>query len=543
MLRDLGRLTAIEHDLVVIGGGISGLIAAYDAAQRGLSVALIDRGDFGAATSFNHLKTVHGGLRYLQQGDMIRMRRSVLERRAFATIAPHLVTPLAFLAPTTRAAARSHLAFRMAFTIDQWVGRDRNAGLRHDIQLPASRVLSLDECRRLAPAFDPRGATGGALWYDYQMPLADRLTLAFALAAYAHGATLANYVEAVAPLLDGDRLRGIMARDMFNRDDTIEIRGRVTLNAAGPWARAVMAWCGVERDVPLLKALNLITNRTVSGPALVRPNPKGRALVLAPWRGRAMIGTGESATTCGPDSRGLTEEELRTFLAEVNATFPTLNLRHDEVSLVHRGVVPAVVRNGRVELSGHSEMIDHARDGLGTSITIIGVKYTTSRWLAEQAVDLVVRKLGRGPIACRTATAPLPGAATDGIDALSATLIERHGPWLHQAAARHLATTYGTGCEEIVSLTTQDLALRDPVAPDSPVLRAEIVHAVRREMALTLTDVVVRRTSLGSARHPGATVAQTCAEILERELGWTAARVADEIDSLRTFYDPIRTVL
>jgi len=541
MLRDLGRLTAIEHDLLVIGGGITGLIAAYDAAQRGLSVALIDRGDFGAATSFNHLKTVHGGLRYLQQGDMIRMRRSVLERRAFAAIAPHLVTPLAFLAPTTRAVVRSHLAFRMAFTIDRWIARDRNAGLHTHTHLPTGRLLSLDECRRLAPECDLDGATGGALWYDYQMPLADRLTLAFALAAHAHGAALANYVQAVAPILDGDTVRGIKARDVTAMDGTFEIRARVTLNAAGPWAGAVMAWCGVRRDVPLLKAVNLITNRAVSGPALVRSNPKGKALVLAPWHGRAMIGTGESAITCGPDNRGVTDEEVRAFLAEVNATFPTLNLRQDEVSLVHRGVVPAVVRRGRVGLRGQPEIIDHAQDRIGGAITAIGVKYTTARLLAEQTVDLAVRKLGRTPIACRTATVRLPGASTDATDALMATLVHRHGLWLDNAAAEHLGNAYGTGAEAILSLANQDPTLRERVVPNSPVLRAEVIHAARREMGLTLTDVVVRRTSLGSAGHPGAAAAQTCAEILGKELNWSAERVSNEIETLRTFYHPIVT--
>lgn len=541
MLRDLGRLTATEHDLLVIGGGITGLVAAYDAAQRGLSVALVDRGDFGAATSFNHFKTVHGGLRYLQQGDLIRMRRSVLERRAVATIAPHLLVPLAFLAPTTSTLSRSHLAFSLAFTIDEWIGRDRNAGLPTPLHLPAGRTISADECRRLAPEFDLNGATGGALWYDYQMPLADRLTLAFAVAAHAHGAALSNYVEAVAPLRDGDVVRGVRARDVLGRGDSIEIRARVTLNATGPWARSIAAACGIEREVPLLKAVNLVTRRAAGGPALVRSTRHGRALVLAPWHGRAIIGTGESVSTCGPDNRGVTEEELQTFVGEINATFPSLDLREDEVSLVHRGVVPAVVQHGRVGLRAHSEIIDHARDGVQGLVTAIGVKYTTARLLAEQAVDLAIAKLGRRAAPCRTGLVPLPGASADGSDSLVATLVKRHGSWLDRPSAAHLAMAYGTGCERIVELAERDQTLRGRITPGSPVLRAEVVHAVRHEMACTLTDVVVRRTPLGDAGHPGSVVARTCAEILCRELPWTPERLSDEIDSLRAFYDPIVT--
>lgn len=541
MLRDLARLTATEHDLLVIGGGISGLVAAWDAAQRGLSVALIDRGDFGAATSFNHFKTVHGGLRYLQQGDFVRMRRAVSERRALATIAPHMLVPLAFLTPITRALSRSHLAFRAAFTIDGWIGRDRNAGLPARLHLPAGRTITVDECRRLAPELDLNGAVGGALWYDYQMPLADRLTLAFALAAHAHGAVMSNYVEAVEPVRDGHVVRGIRARDVFGRGESIEIRARVTLNAAGPWVRSIMAACGIERDVPLLKAVNLVTRRAAYGPALVRFNRHGRALVLAPWYGRAIIGTGESVGTCDPDNRGVTEEELQTFVGEINATFPTLNLREDEVSLVHRGVVPAVVRKGRVGLKAHSEIIDHAREGVQGLVTVIGVKYTTARLLAEQAVDLVVGKLGCRPLPCRTASVPLPGASANGTDSLVAPLVENYGSWLDRPSAAHLAMAYGTLCQKVVELADRDQTLRGRLTPGSPVLRAEVVHAVRHEMALTLADVVVRRTPLGDAGHPGPMVARTCAEILSRELHWSPERVANEIANLRAFYDPIIT--
>ena len=135
--------------------------------------------------------------------------------------------------------------------------------------LPAGRVISLAECRRLAPELELEGASGGALWYDYQMPLAERLTFAFALAAAAHGAALVNYVEALAPIVRDNTVIGVSACDVDGHSETFEIRARVTLNAAGPWARTVMAACGFNRDVLLLKAMNLVTSRRASGPELV----------------------------------------------------------------------------------------------------------------------------------------------------------------------------------------------------------------------------------------------------------------------------------
>ena len=538
MRRDLSRLTDIEHDLLVIGGGISGLIAAYDAAQRGLSVALVDRGDFGGATSFNHLKTVHGGLRYLQHGDIPRMRQSVVERRTFARIAPHLVSPLPFLTPATGTLARSRAAYATAFAIDAWIGRDRNVGLRPDLHLPAGRVISLAECRRLAPDLDLEGASGGALWYDYQMPVAERLTFAFALAAESQGAALVNYVEALAPLLRENTVVGVSARDIEGRSEPFEIRARMTLNAAGPWARTVMSACGLDRDVLLLKAMNLVTSRQATGPALVQSNPRGRALVLAPWHARGLIGTGESEANDDPDDRHVDQDELTGFVGEVNATFPHLNLRCDEVTMVHRGIVPAMRRNGRLTLQGEAQVLDHSRDGLNGLVTMVSVKYTTARLLAERAVDVVVGKLGRPANPCRTSIVPLPGVPAEGAD-LVTDLVRDHGSWLEPLVAQHLVATHGTGCGAIVALANQDATLRTPVAPAQPVLLAEVVHAARHEMARTLVDVVVRRTMLGTAGHPGKTIAQTCAEILARELGWTPTRVSAEIDALRSFYEPV----
>ena len=538
MRRDLNRLTDIEHDVLIIGGGISGLIAAYDAAQRGLSVALVDRGDFGGATSFNHLKTVHGGLRYLQHGDIARMRRSVLERQTFARIAPHLVSPLPFLTPATGTLARSRAAYATAFAIDAWIGRDRNVGLRQDLHLPPGRVISLAECRRLAPDLDLEGASGGALWYDYQMPVAERLTFAFALAAHSQGASLANYVEALAPLVKENTVVGVSARDVEGQREPFEIRARTTLNAAGPWARAVMAACGLDRDVLLLKAMNLVTSRQATGPALVQSNPRGRALVLAPWHGRGLIGTGESETNYDPDDRNVDHPELAGFVGEVNATFPHLNLRCDEVTMVHRGIVPAMRRNGRLTLQGEAQVLDHSRDGLNGLVTMVSVKYTTARLLAERAVDVVVGKLGRTANPCRTSAVPLPGVPSEGAD-LVTDLVRDHGSWLEPSVAQHLVATHGTGCGAIVGMASEDPALRPPVAPALPVLQAEVVHAARHEMARTLVDVVVRRTMLGTAGHPGKAIARTCAEILARELGWTPTRVSAELDALRSFYEPV----
>lgn len=489
MTRDLSALAGREHDLLVVGGGIHGLMTAYDAAQRGLSVALLERADFGAATSFNHLKTLHGGLRYLQTLDLGRMRESIRERRAFARMAPRFVAPLAFVMPTAVTLTRNPLALTAALAVDAAIGADRNQGLDTGRRLPPGRLISASACRRSFDGVRADIRSAGAMWYDYETTQGDRLTLSVAIAAAKHGAVLANYAEAIRTLRDSAaRVTGVSARDRITGTE-FDVGARVIVNAAGPWAASFLGRCGIDRRWPLLKAMNLVTTRPARPIALVSPTRAGRALVLLPWQGRTLIGTSESLRETAADDQVVARQEIATFLQEINDTFPALRLTAGEVSLVHRGVVPAAARNGRLSLLGHSDVLDHTREGMRELISLVGVKYTTARAVAERAVDLALRKLAREPIRCRTAEEPLPGANL-----------------ADQAAA--------------------------PLA-----LSAQVLQAIRGEMAHTLVDVVVRRTGLGAAAHPDAETVLECARTMQQELGWSEERVKREIEDLRKFYE------
>src|SRR5437763_3148898 len=231
MTRDVDRLTDRTYDVLVVGGGIHGLTVAYDAAQRGLSVALIERADFGSGTSFNHLRTIHGGLRYLQTLDVARARESAIERRVLATIAPHAVRPLPFALPLYGSLPRGVTAMRGAFLLDRLIAFDRNRDLPPSHQLPGGRVVAGDGLRRF-PGLHRRGISGAAVWYDYVATEADRLTFSFAIAAVHHGATPANHVDAVALLVDGRRILGVRAQESVDGRE-LEIAAHITVNATG----------------------------------------------------------------------------------------------------------------------------------------------------------------------------------------------------------------------------------------------------------------------------------------------------------------------
>jgi glycerol-3-phosphate dehydrogenase len=534
--RDLTRLTATTYDLLVIGGGIHGLAIAYEAASRGLRTALVDAGDFGSGASFNHQKTVHGGFRSLQSGSLRRAREAILERRAFARIAPWFLRPLPFLVGTYRSMTRSRVAFWTAFKLDRWLGRDRNAGIEPELYLPAPRLVSKAATLRLFPGIRQQKLTGAAQWYDYQMVEADRLTFAFAAAADRAGADLANYVEALTPLRDSGRITGMTMRDGL-AGESLSVSARVIVNAAGSHAGAVMSTFGVSRRTSLLKALNLVTSKPASDIALVAPTSGGRMLTLVPWRGYAIVGTGQSPSLAQPDDIRVTAGELDGLIRDANEAFPALRLTRADVTLVHCGLVPAIPgKTGAPELRPTPVVYDHTDEGAAGAMTVIGVKYTTARRVAQQVTDRVGRRLAKRLLPSRTATTVLPGAGIADHEALAIETARAVRLDLPLSTIRHLIAVYAERSADIIQLMNERADLRATVSPTHSTLGAEVVYVIRQELAYRLGDIVIRRTGLGAAGHPGDQAIRACAQIAAAESKWDAARTAEEIEAVNRFY-------
>ncbi len=533
--RDLSRLESTSYDLLVVGGGIQGLAIAYEAASRGLAVALVEAGDFGSGTSFNHQKTAHGGLRALSSGQFGRARESIRERRALARIAPWLLRPLPFIVATYRSVVKNRAALRLAFKVDAWLGRHRNNGVEPELHLPPARLVSRAATIGLFAGVRREKLTGGAQWYDYQMVETDRLTLAFAAAADRAGADLVNHVEAGDPVRDGTRVAGMQVRDRLS-GHTTTVRAALTVNAAGAHAGEVMARFGVTREFPLLKAMNLVTSKRASDIALASPTAGGRMLTLTPWRGRAVVGTSQSAQLVRPDDTRVTVADVEAFIREANEAFPALRLTRADVTLVHRGVVPAIVRGGVPDLKPSPEILDHAGEGAEGAMTVIGVKYTTARGVAERAVAVAAKRIGKRLRPSRTATAILPGAGIADHEALAIEMARARHLDLPPATISHLVALYGEAGAAIVQMMAEHPDLREPVADGVATVGAEVIYAIETEMAMTLSDIVVRRTAMGSAGHPGRDAVEGVARIAASRLGWDAARIEEEVRSLDEFY-------
>ena len=535
MIRDLDRLTASTFDVLVVGGGIYGLTIAYDAAQRGLNVALIERDDFGSGASFNHLRTIHGGLRYLQKLDVARARESVRERRTIARIAPHAVKPLPVALPLYRSFTRGRVAMLAGFTIDRLVAVGKNSGVSPSLRLPGGRIVGRATAIQRFPGLRRQGLTGAAIFYDYVTTEPDRLTFAYAIAAAEHGATLANHVEAVSPMAEGRRVVGVRARDTLGSRQ-LEIAAKLTVNATGAAIDRFLQALGTSARIPMLKAINLVTRRDAGEEAIGGRAISGRNLFLVPWRERALFGTWESAEVANPDDTGVTDREIGSFITELNQAFPALDLTRADVTLVHRGIVPAAVHGSRVSLEGHDRVRDHAIEGIDGLVTVSGVKYTTARAVAEKVTTLVLSKLQQRAVPCRTATTALPGGSIRDVGLAIAEARREHDQGLPADSIPHLIAAYGSRYWNVLELAESRADWRTRVARDSPVIGAEFVHAARHEMALTLADAVLRRTPLGALGDPGDAAVERAAAIVGAELKWSDDRRRIEIEAVRSFY-------
>ncbi|HEX6964901.1 MAG TPA: FAD-dependent oxidoreductase [Gemmatimonadaceae bacterium] len=514
MPRDLAALSETTFDVLVIGGGVVGACAAWDATLRGLRVALVERGDFACGASWNSLKTLHGGLRSLQHLDFAGMRAYGGDRSAWARIAPHLVDLLPVVMPTSGFAARSRAVLRTALAVNDLVGFDRNRGLSPELRFPAGRALSRDECVAHVPEFADTRMTGGVLWYDAQMYSAERLVLEMILGARDAGAVVANYVEATGPLICQRRIAGAICCDTLG-GDRVEIRAHTIVNAAGS-ASTMLAerFLGgpARARTRYTAALNVMLPSLGHRAAFALPSrlddhvhegetSNSGNLFIVPWRGRTVIGTGYFPYDGDPSVFALRESDVERFLDDVNRAWPVAPIARDAIVLVHGGLLPlaAGARDGEPAraLERRQGIVDHASHGAPEMLSAVSVRFTTARGLAERLVDLVERKLGRRGARCRTATTPVPGAPSVPVPDLLADARRRHGAVVDADVLEHLVRSYGARYERVLAYRDRLPGWNERIVPECPVIRAQLVYGVHEEMAQRPEDLLQRRTEIG----------------------------------------------
>jgi glycerol-3-phosphate dehydrogenase len=502
----LERLATETFDVLVVGGGITGAGVALDAASRGLRTALVERDDFASGTSSRSSKLVHGGLRYLSQGEYGLVAQALAERQRLLRNAPHLVRPLPFLIPSYGSRARMG-AVSSALRLYDLAGGFRIGHLH--------RRLAVREAVARTPSLRTEALAGAHLFYDAQADDA-RLTLAVVRTAVLdHRAAAANHV-AVQGLLTGSggRIAGAHVR-AGGRD--FDVRASVVVNAAGVWAGAL----DDDRTAAIRPAkgvhVTLPAERVRTGVALVLPvRADGRSIFVVPWPGTGRVYAGTTDTDYdGPlDQPTCTAGDVAYLLDAVNDALDA-DLRPADVVGTWAGLRPLVAGAPTERSADLSRRHRVSRNPHGL-VTITGGKLTTYRAMAADTVDEVTSVLGRRRTPCRTAGLRMRGAGGE------------------PPPGDHLAGRFGGEARVVAALVAADAGLAEPLVPTLPYLRAEALYAARYEMALTLDDVLARRTrSLILARDASIAAAPEVARLLAAELGWDGAETQGQVDAYR----------
>ena len=527
MQREINSLSRELWDLVIVGGGIYGAAALWEASRRGLRAVLLEAGDFGGATSANSLKVIHGGFRYLQSMDLARVRLSAAELVGLMRIAPHLVSPLPCLVPTKGLGKQGRPAFAVALAIYNCLtGQEKIRG----------RMVSKAEVVSRFPLCPPPGFSGGVLWHDGLVHDSERLTLGYVLGAGERGGRAANYVRATGLIEEAGRVAGVRAVDELNGQE-LEARGKVVLITAGPWAMELAG--RADQPPALASALNLVVRRSYSDAAVGLRSLTSRAddpvcgghrfMFMVPWHGHTLLGTAYRLWPAQAQPTGPTREELLALLDEFNAACPELELTPGDISYYHWGRVP-LEAPGKAPVGGGlaSKRRLMERPGL---VTVSGAKYTTARAVASEAVARACAQLGR--------EAPkLPLASVWGGEEKEADLPAGLSP----DAAAHLRAQYGSRAGEVAAMAGDDVELLKPLAPGSPVLGCEVVQAMEAEMAQHLADVSLRRTVLGKMGRPSEQALGAALGIMADRLGWDQTRQEAEVAQALEPYEILETL-
>jgi glycerol-3-phosphate dehydrogenase len=535
MKRDLARMASKSYDIVVIGGGIFGACIAYDAATRGYSVALVEKNDFGAATSYASLRVIHGGLRYLQSGNLPLMMNMKKEQLNWLQIAPHLIHPMPCLISTYKNLPKSKLAYAAALLVNNSSNWLLNQKIRPDRRLSYGRLISQQECLQHLPAIEKQDLTGAAIWDEAYMESSERLLLTLLHSASQAGAEIANYAQVADFLKENNRVCGVTVEDQIN-GQRYEINAKLVINSAGAWVDRLLHQAGRRSPEPsyhLSLAFNIVTGRLFDGfmagfPARGRKNGSSRlsfgpVLFATPWENYTLIGTRHLPYHGSPDENPIREQDVRDFLKDIHSACPALGLRMADVCGVVHGYLPMVkTDSGRndVKLVRDIQIFDHASEGIQGIITVIGVRYTLARYIAQRAVNLAGRKLGAASSACRTASLPLAGGNFTDFNDLVQKAQANCPPDISSAAMNRLVRFYGSDYPRVLALLHENPHWGAAFGPDQAILTAQIVYAAREEMALKLYDVLQRRVGLFPLADADHLTLERTAEIMGQEHHW-----------------------
>lgn len=527
------------YDIVVIGGGITGAAVAYDAASRGLKVALVEKNDFGSATSSVTSKLIHGGLRYLATMEYGLVRESLRERRTLENIAPNFVYPVPMMITTSNAKlSNSKSVLKIGMIIYDILSYDKKNTWDPAKKVPCHRTLSKEEVVSLEPNVKKDGLTGAVVYYDCASIFPERLTLAFIKSAVKYGAHVANYSKVEEFILDGDRkVTGVRGKDLLLKKP-FEVRGNLVVNCGGPWADIILGYASKDITGEQLRrseGIHIITKKLINSHVVGSITKDGRHFFLIPWRGHSLIGTTDKEYVGNPDEYRVTKESVMELLDDVNESFGNSRpIKYEDILYTYGGLRPLVEDQTTdvYESSRKYEIYDNKKDGLDGLITVEGGKYTTSRNLAESVVNLIEKKMDRPHRKVITDKEYLAGSEIADLNSFMQQFRLENVDF-PESTLDYIGRIYGTEAPKILEIARSRKEFAEPLNEDGEML-AQVLYAIRVEMAKTLKDIVFRRTGICSLGNPGDKVLTKVAKTAARELKWSAAQMKKEIASVKS---------
>ncbi len=546
MRRNTDILKNTVFDVLIIGGGIHGATIAREATLRGYKTALVEKGDFGSATSANSLKVIHGGLRYLQHANFHRIRQSIQSRKIFQQVAPHLIDNIPFLVPTYGYGIKSKFVMNAAIKFYDVISLDRNKNIPPENYLPGGKTISKNEILKIIPGIKTEGLTGGAVWYESISNDSERLILEFILQAAEYGAEIFNYIKVEKLLFENNKIKGALAIDLLT-GNSFEIKADITVVAAGPWLNNFVH--SPSAKFPLTKAVNIVVNKNLFGNYAVGLESAGeyedkdaiikrgkRLYFFVPLHGKTMIGTTYKKYSGKPDNLKITKHDIIEILDEVNKINPEINLSFDDVCFYHTGLLPMEPLSNPdddIQPGKHSVIFDSENEnGTKGGIFIKSVKFTTAPSIAIETVNLIDKKRGKRTSAPEQNYLHKPEIIenTTKSAAIPGEYISR------------IIKVYGKKrANKIINMITGNPQWGEMISETPPVTEAEIIYNIKYEYAQKLKDIVLRRTGLGNLNIPSPVTIEKIAKILQREFDLTQNETEHEITGTLDYYSILKS--
>ena len=475
MKRDIENLSKQSYDLLVIGGGINGAAIAHLAAQRGMKVALLEKGDFASGTSSKSTKLIHGGIRYLENLEVDLVYESLRERHIQLKVAPHLVKPLGFVIPVYKGDKKPLWMMRFGvFLYDLLAGR-------YTVQKHKS--LTAQEVMELEPGIKKEGLRGGVIYYDAQMDDA-RLCLENVLMAAKYDAHVANYVKAVSFLKENGRVVGVKAQDVLGKRE-FEVRAKKVICTVGPWTNEILKLDApqAKKKVRTTKGIHIVYRGQISKHGLLLGSQSdGRIFFVIPWMGNTLIGTTDTDYIASPDAVKVEPADVEYLIHESRRVFPGLTLSPDKILSTFAGLRPLIRKGGSPKKVSRKHLFYETPSGL---VAVVGGKYTTYRKVAEDCLNKIRKPSGKEDF-----TVYGSGPIQENAETVAARL------GLEKTVVQSLMDFYGARYQDLLQLIEKDPTLKEKVSEDPLVIKAQIVYSIQTEMARTVEDITDRRLSL-----------------------------------------------